>query len=330
MKKRFSTLACLRFTMLVLAVCAVPTVFAQEIMDPPRRPRNIETNAQTANFIAMSTGSGTTVTDSIMFEDVVNSRIGVNTTVPKNTFHVFAGATSDVFMGIGPDPGPTGPAMNFGYSGSSGGRGSGFFNVRPDASAVAPNPSLRFMTLNVMRMIITNAGKIGINTIPSGASTNILEVNGNANFIGTVTGTNIAATYQDVAEWVPASEDLAPGTVVVIDPSKSNAVIPSAQSYDTTVAGIVSKQPGLILGERGADMEAIATTGRVKVRVDARNAPIRIGDLLVTSDVAGTAMKSEPLNFKGRRMHQPGTIIGKALEPLDKGVGEILVLLSLQ
>jgi hypothetical protein len=29
-------------------------------------------------------------------------------------------------------------------------------------------------------------------------------------------------------------------------------------------------------------------------------------------------------------MHRPGTIIGKALEPLDNGVGEILVLLSLQ
>lgn len=27
---------------------------------------------------------------------------------------------------------------------------------------------------------------------------------------------------------------------------------------------------------------------------------------------------------------RPGTLIGKALEPLEKGVGEILVLLSLQ
>jgi len=29
-------------------------------------------------------------------------------------------------------------------------------------------------------------------------------------------------------------------------------------------------------------------------------------------------------------MHRPGTLIGKALEPLEKGQGEILVLLSLQ
>jgi hypothetical protein len=41
-------------------------------------------------------------------------------------------------------------------------------------------------------------------------------------------------------------------------------------------------------------------------------------------------MKSEPVEFAGRKMHMPGTLIGKALEPLAKGKGEILVLLSLQ
>jgi hypothetical protein len=41
-------------------------------------------------------------------------------------------------------------------------------------------------------------------------------------------------------------------------------------------------------------------------------------------------MKSEPLMIQGRPFHSPGTLIGKALEPLEKGTGEILVLLSLQ
>ena len=74
----------------------------------------------------------------------------------------------------------------------------------------------------------------------------------------------------------------------------------------------------------------VATTGRVKVRVDATRRPIKIGDLLVTSGKSGMAMKSQPLNVGGARLHRPGTIIGKALEPLAKGRGEILVLLSLQ
>ena len=50
----------------------------------------------------------------------------------------------------------------------------------------------------------------------------------------------------------------------------------------------------------------------------------------MTSDVAGTAMKSEPVMVSGQSMHRPGTLIGKALEPLAGGVGEIRVLLSLQ
>jgi len=41
-------------------------------------------------------------------------------------------------------------------------------------------------------------------------------------------------------------------------------------------------------------------------------------------------MKSVPVNLGGVELHRPGTLIGKALEPLEKGVGEILVLLSLQ
>jgi len=68
----------------------------------------------------------------------------------------------------------------------------------------------------------------------------------------------------------------------------------------------------------------------VRVRVDATKHVIQVGDLLVTSDVAGMAMRSEPIELSGRSFHQPGTIIGKALEPLDHGQGEILVLLSLQ
>jgi hypothetical protein len=50
----------------------------------------------------------------------------------------------------------------------------------------------------------------------------------------------------------------------------------------------------------------------------------------VTSDVEGVAMKSVPVDLGGTQIHRPGTIIGKALEALDKGTGEILVLLSLQ
>jgi len=63
---------------------------------------------------------------------------------------------------------------------------------------------------------------------------------------------------------------------------------------------------------------------------NANRSPIHIGDLLVSGDTPGGAMKSQPFRVRGQIMHRPGTIIGKALESLDKGEGTILVLLSLQ
>jgi len=41
-------------------------------------------------------------------------------------------------------------------------------------------------------------------------------------------------------------------------------------------------------------------------------------------------MKSAPVELGGVSPHRPGIILGKALEPLASGEGEILVLLSLQ
>jgi hypothetical protein len=173
----------------------------------------------------------------------------------------------------------------------------------------------------------TGTGFVGVGTLNP---TSKFHVVGNAFVEGTLTGTNIQANYQDIAEWVPATTDMEPGTVVVLNVDKNNEVRASSTPYDTMVAGVVSAQPGLTLGIAAKTKETVATTGRVKVRVDATNAPIKVGDLLVTSSVAGMAMKSEPMDINGRKFHQPGTIIGKALEPLAGGTGEILVLLSMQ
>jgi cytoskeletal protein CcmA (bactofilin family) len=175
--------------------------------------------------------------------------------------------------------------------------------------------------------IFYNSGNVGIGT---SAPSSRLHVAGDVFASGTITAGNIVAKYQDIAEWVPARHTMTAGTVVVLDTENSNQVIASQRAYDTRVAGVISATPGVILGEAGEGKVMVATTGRVRVKVDATRAPIHVGDLLVTSDKEGVAMRSEPLSLGGTPIHRPGTLIGKALEPLDKGVGEILVLLSLQ
>jgi hypothetical protein len=112
--------------------------------------------------------------------------------------------------------------------------------------------------------------------------------------------------------------------------SAINGVRASAKAYDVGVAGAVSAQPGLILGEKGQTKSLVAQSGRVRIKVDATYGAVRPGDLLVTSPTPGYAMVSKAVKVKGAELHRPGTILGKALEPLAGGKGEILVLLTLQ
>jgi len=172
------------------------------------------------------------------------------------------------------------------------------------------------------RLYITETGNIGVGTISPSSK---LDVAGDI----TVSG-NISAKYQDIAEWVSTTQNLPAGTVVALDITSDNGIVPSSIPYDTHVAGVVSDSPGIILGQAGPGKLKIATTGRVKVHVDTSNGPIRRGDLLVTGTREGTAVRSEAIDLGGAKFHRPGTLIGKALEPLETGEGEILVLLSLQ
>lgn len=196
------------------------------------------------------------------------------------------------------------------------------------ATALSTDTIATFENSSAIQMIVRGNGNVGIGTT---SPTEKLHVGGNVKITGDIDVTgNIKAKYQDVAEWVESSQALVAGTVVILDSSKSNQVIASTQAYDSRVAGVVSLKPGLQLGEEGEGRVLVATTGRVKLKVDASSGPIQIGDLLVTSDKEGFAMKSVPIEIGGVRLHRPGTLIGKALEPLAQGTGEILVLLSLQ
>jgi hypothetical protein len=182
-------------------------------------------------------------------------------------------------------------------------------------------PMAFYTNSSAPRVILDTAGNVGVGTVP----TKKLHVAGDAQIDG-----NIAAKYQDVAEWVPTRWPMGAGTLVTIDPSAINTVVPVDHAYDTGVVGVVSERPGVILGEGGANKAKIAQSGRVKVKVDAQYGAITAGDLLVSSPTVGHAMRSTPMTVGETQIHRPGTLIGKALESLDAGQGEILVFLTLQ
>ncbi|MFD5088029.1 hypothetical protein ACFWOG_36065 [Kitasatospora sp. NPDC058406] len=134
----------------------------------------------------------------------------------------------------------------------------------------------------------------------------------------------------DVAEEfdVTGGASAAPGTVVVLD--DHGGVAPCTLPYDTRVAGIVSgagdRVPALVLDRAvpgPAVRSAIALTGKAWCDADAGTTPIRVGDLLTTSGVAGHAMRATD------REAAFGAVLGKALTSLDSGRGQVLVLVGL-
>jgi hypothetical protein len=129
--------------------------FVRDVTGGSRLPFRIRPGAPTSSIDISATGL-----------------VGIGTASPQTNLHVFSSSTADSFVGLGENPsGSTGTqsSFNVGYGGASLGRAVGFLNVRPDSNAVAPNPSLRFLTANVERMIIDNEGFIGIGGVANPA-----------------------------------------------------------------------------------------------------------------------------------------------------------------
>ncbi|MBK8001040.1 MAG: hypothetical protein IPK15_20605 [Verrucomicrobia bacterium] len=135
----------------------------------------------------------------------------------------------------------------------------------------------------------------------------------------------------DVAEpFELTSDDIAKGSVVVIDDKHAGKLKLSTRAYDTQVAGIVSGangiNPGISLYQQGAleGGQNVALSGRVYVKADASTGAIKPGDLLTTSSTPGHAMKVSD------HSRSQGAILGKAMSGLKDGQGLVLVLVTLQ
>ncbi|MCX6781608.1 MAG: hypothetical protein NTW66_00575 [Candidatus Magasanikbacteria bacterium] len=140
--------------------------------------------------------------------------------------------------------------------------------------------------------------------------------------LGTSTNPGDLAERVDIA----MEENVEPGDVLMVDENNPDSYRRTAQAYEPTVAGVVSTNPTIIVGNGKTEQTApMAMVGRVPVKISTINGDIQRGDLLVASDIQGTAMKYDPTKDDSRKIVG---IIGIALEnSINATNGKIIALI---
>ncbi|WP_206022413.1 hypothetical protein [Pseudoflavitalea sp. G-6-1-2] len=139
-------------------------------------------------------------------------------------------------------------------------------------------------------------------------------------------GADVAESF-DVTGTSAAYE---PGDVLVIATDADRTVEKSSTPYSTLVAGVYATKPGVLLTESHIDDDLSAqvpmgVVGVIPTKVCMEGGAIKRGDLLVTSSIAGVAMKADPDKVK------IGQVIGKALQDFNaNSIGKIKVLVSIK
>jgi len=112
---------------------------------------------------------------------------------------------------------------------------------------------------------------------------------------------------------IDEAEFVSPGDLLIVDENGNSVLSKSKRSYSKSVIGIVSGNPYLVINNSGKEekLYPVVLAGKTLCRVDARNNPVKPGDLIVTSDTAGCGMAGKIDSFD-----KVGTVIGKALHGL--------------
>ncbi len=183
-------------------------------------------------------------------------------------------------------------------------------------------------------LVVDGFGNIGeyddsFNLIGEGKA---LKVNGTSEFTGSI---HIDAASRDnefpanIVENFVASdvEYISPGDLLVVSEEGNSTLTRARTPYNRAVIGIVAGNPVLVFDNTREEKQVypIAISGKALCKVDARQKPVRPGDLIVTSSTPGCGMAGVIDSFE-----KTGTVIGKALDSLEDGIGLIPVFITHQ
>ena len=177
----------------------------------------------------------------------------------------------------------------------------------------AAQPNITSVSTSFTNLTFANAQTISGNnmTLTTGANTNVGTITGNWSLS---TGSQLRATYADLAEYYVADQHYESGTVLAFGGDKE---VTLAEDGTSRVAGIVSTNPAYVLNTacEGEHTVVLALQGRVPCKV---RGIIRKGDMMVSGGNGFARASLSP---------HMGTVIGKALENFDgiEGVIEVAV-----
>jgi hypothetical protein len=135
------------------------------------------------------------------------------------------------------------------------------------------------------------------------------------------------ATASNIVEMfeVEESEYIDTGDLLVVSDAGGSVLCRSTRRYSRSVVGVISANGSLVLSSHGdgRKLYPVALAGRALCRVDARQRPVKPGDLIVTSDTPGCGMTGDIDSFE-----RIGTVIGKALDGLAGGIGTVPIFIA--
>ncbi len=150
--------------------------------------------------------------------------------------------------------------------------------------------------------------------------------------IDTGGGQAITGSVFDIAERYPASEDVEAAEIVAIDQNTSGKALVKKAKEDDLLVGVVSTAPAISINgsflmlsprpEANSHNPMVALAGRVPVKINLENGPIKKGDRVAASSVPGV----------GRRAKLGEQSVGFALEDWsgqDGEEGKVLVFVNL-
>lgn len=189
----------------------------------------------------------------------------------------------------------------------------GNLTVNGELSAASGIQTSQISSLNSQDLTISLGDNIGSNSLRILDSVNgeLFTINslGDANFAGTISASAfITNSTADLAEAFPTNDDtISAGELVAADPNNKEHLVKSTSQYQSTLLGIISTEPGLTLNANQLDAKHLALAGRVPTKVSLENGPIKAGDPITSSSVAGIGMRAT----------QAGRVIGIALESFN-------------